>query len=180
LFALLADNAGLFRSDDNGRSWRRLGDVAWADPCALVVCPSDPQRLYIGARERYKDRTLHPGGVFASRDGGATWTRVLEDRFIASLAVNPRNADVIYAGGMDHPYHDEALGCGPLRSRDGGRTWESLNAPELTCTKIASITVDPRQPSRLYVSTSGNGVFVWEEQPSSLSQLRRCFAAAGP
>jgi photosystem II stability/assembly factor-like uncharacterized protein len=163
LFALLDDNAGLFRSDDSGRNWRRLGDFAFADPYALAVCPSDPQRLYIAARERFMNRKLHPGGIFTSRDGGATWMQVLKDRFMASVAVDRRDADVVYAGGMDHPYHDEALGRGLMRSRDGGRTWESLNAPELTCTKIAAITVDPHQPTRLYLSTSGNGVFVREE-----------------
>ena len=164
LFALLDNDAGLFRSDDSGQTWRRLGDLSWADPQALVVCPSDPQRLYVAAREQFgKDRKLHPGGVFASRDGGVTWTRILEDRFIASLAVDPRDADTVYAGGMDHPYHDEALGHGLMRSRDGGRTWQSLNALELACTKIASITVDPHQPTRLYISTSGNGVFARDE-----------------
>ncbi len=99
--------------------------------------------------------------------GGATWTRVLVDRCIQSLAVDPRNADLVYAGGTDHPYHDEPLGRGLMRSRDGGRTWESLNAPELTRAKIASITVDPRQPSRLYVCTSGNGMFVYEDQETA-------------
>ena len=164
LFALLDNNAGLFRSDDSGRNWRRLGDFAWADSQALVVCPSDPQRLYVAAREKFtKARKLDPGGVFASRDGGATWTRVLQDRFIASIAVDPRDADTVYAGGVDHPYHDDALGRGLMRSRDGGRTWQSLNTPELTCTKVASITVDPHQPARLYISTSGNGVFVRDE-----------------
>ncbi|MFA6563315.1 MAG: hypothetical protein WCV00_15505 [Verrucomicrobiia bacterium] len=163
LFALLDDNAGLFRSDDSGRNWRRLGDFMWADPQALVVCPSDPQRLYVAARERFIKNRKHPGGVFTSRDGGATWTRVLEDRFMASVAVDPRDADTVYAGGMDYPYHDEALGRGLMRSRDGGRTWEPLNAPELTCTKIASITVDPHQPARLYICTLGNGVFVRDE-----------------
>jgi len=164
LFALMDDNASLFRSGDSGRNWRRLGgEFAWADPYALVICPSDPERLYVAARERFKNRKLHPGGVFASRDGGATWTRMLEDRFIASVAVDSRDADTVYAGGADHPYHDDALGRGLMRSRDGGRTWESLNAAELTCTKIAAITVDPHQPMRLYLSTSGNGVFVREE-----------------
>ncbi len=165
LFALLDKNAGLFRSDDSGRNWRRHGDLAWSDPHALAVCSSDPQRLYVAARERYvnAERKFYPGGVFASRDGGATWTQVLKDRFMASVAVDPRNADMVYAGGADHPYHDDALGRGLMRSRDAGRTWESLNAPELACTKIASITVDPHQPTRLYLSTSGNGVFVRDE-----------------
>ncbi|MFA5194063.1 MAG: hypothetical protein WC740_25420, partial [Verrucomicrobiia bacterium] len=90
LSVVLDDNAGLFRSDDSGRNWRRLGDSAWADPQALIVCPSDPQRLYVAARERFIKNLKHPGGVFASRDGGATWARVLEDWFIASLAVDPR------------------------------------------------------------------------------------------
>lgn len=165
LFALLDKNGGLFRSADSGQNWRRLGDLAWSDPHALAVCPSDPQRLYVAARERYvnAERKSYPGGLFASRDGGATWTQVLKDRFMASVAVDPRAVDVVYAGGMDHPFHDEALGSGLQRSVDGGRTWQSLNAPGLTCTKIASITLDPHRPGRCYVGTSGNGVFVRDE-----------------
>ncbi len=167
-FALLAAEGGrpggLFRTDDAGGSWRALGDaLAELDAKALVVCPSDPRRIYVAARERYANRKLNPGGVFATRDGGTTWTRVLEDRFIDSLAVDPGNADVVFAGGMDHPYHDEALGSGVRVSRDGGRTWTSLNTPRLTCTKIASLTVDPHNPRRLYAGSSGNGVFVLEE-----------------
>lgn len=165
LFALGKNGTGLFRTEDRGRTWRRLGEFSPSDPQALVVCPSDPQRLYAGTREVYLQaaRKLDPGGVFASRDGGQSWERVLEDRFIASLAVDPRDAETVYAGGTDHPFHDEALGRGLLRSRDGGRTWDALNGAGLTCTKIAGIAIDPHQPSRLYVSTSGNGVFVREE-----------------
>lgn len=165
LFALGAKSTGLFRTDDRGRTWRRLGSFSPFDPQAFVVCPSDPKRLYVGAREAYlhSDRRLDPGGVFVSQDGGVAWDRVLEDRFIASLAVDPADAGMVYAGGTDHPFHDEALGRGLLRSRDGGRTWESLNEPGLTCIKIAGITIDPHHPARVYVSTSGNGVFVREE-----------------
>ena len=63
---------------------------------------------------------------------------------------------------QQRPFHDDALGLGVMRSRDGGRTWESLNTPELTCRKIASLTVDPHRPARLYAGTGGNGVFVLE------------------
>lgn len=168
VYVLLAAGAGapggLFRSEGGGHAWRRLdGGFAPPDPRDLAVCPSDPRRIYVAVRERYLDRKLHPGGVFVSRDGGATWARVLEDRFIDSVAADPKNADVVYAGGMDHPYHDEALGSGVQVSRDGGRTWASLNTPRLTCTKVACLAVDPHDPRRLFAGTSGNGAFVWEK-----------------
>jgi photosystem II stability/assembly factor-like uncharacterized protein len=128
------------------------------------MAPSDPGRLYVAARERrWTDRKTYPGGLFASRDGGDTWEQVLDDPFIEGVAVDPRDASVVYAGGTDHPYHDNALGRGVLRSRDGGRTWESLNTPALTCRKISCLTVDPHRPTRLYAGTGGNGAFVWQE-----------------
>lgn len=163
-FALCGEERGLYRSVDRGTSWRRWGDFAWANPQALAISSADTQRLYVAARESYaKESGLSPGGVFASRDGGLTWARVLEDRFIASLAVDPAQADLVYAGGVDHPYHDEALGRGLLRSRDGGRTWESLNEAGLANTKVASITLDPHRPGRMILGTSGNGIFIREE-----------------
>lgn len=130
----------------------------------LITCPSDPPRLYLAARTKFaSDRKLHKGGVFTSRDGGETWKRVLEDRFITTLAVDSKDAKLLYAGGMDHPYHDEALGSGIQRTRDVGKTWESLNTPALTCTEIASITLDPHHSKRVHVSPPGNGMFLWEE-----------------
>ncbi|NLC57306.1 MAG: hypothetical protein GX774_10750 [Armatimonadetes bacterium] len=167
LFALLAadgkEPGGLYRSDDRAHIWRRVsGEMAWPDAKSLAIAPSDPQRLYVAAREHLRDGKLSPGGVFASRDGGATWERVLDDHFVEAVAVDPNDADLLYAGGNDHPFHDDALGLGVMRSRDGGRTWESLNTPELTCRKIASLTVDPHRPARLYAGTGGNGVFVLE------------------
>lgn len=99
-------------------------------------------------------------GVSTAHDAGARWERILEDRFSAAPAVDPKDTSLLHVGGMDHPYHGEALGSGIQRTRDGGKTWQPLNTPALTCTKIASITVDPHRPRRLYVRTSGNGMFV--------------------
>jgi photosystem II stability/assembly factor-like uncharacterized protein len=168
LFALVREAAdapgGIYRSDDRGLHWRRAsGDASWPDPQALVVCPSDPDRLYLTAREHWsQERGASPGGVFVSRDGGGSWEQVLTDRFIAALAVDPMNADVIYAGGTDHPYHDDAIGSGVMCSRDGGATWSSLNTPSLANHTIDSLTLDPHHPGRLYVGTGGNGVWVAE------------------
>ena len=169
LFALLGEGGGalggLYRTDDRGLSWRLLsGPHSWDDPKALLVAPADPSRLYLAAREHWsQERGTSPGGVFASRDGGLTWTQVLSDKFIQALAVDPGDPDTIYAGGTDHPYHDDAIGLGVLRSRDGGRTWEPLNSPGLANRNIGVLTLDPHDPSRLYAGTGGGGVFVREE-----------------
>lgn len=171
LFALLGegggDLGGVFRSDDCARTWNRVsGTFACPDAKALVVAPSNPQRLYVSTRRRFaSDRRVRPGGVFASCDGGATWRQVLDDPFVQALAVDPRDASLIYAGATDHPFHDDAPGHGVLRSRDGGRTWEPLNSPSLTCRSISSLTIDPHDPSRLIVGTAGNGVFIGSMKP---------------
>ncbi|MHC4230243.1 MAG: WD40/YVTN/BNR-like repeat-containing protein [Planctomycetota bacterium] len=100
------------------------------------------------------------GGLFRSDDGGQAWRMILEDDFVEGLAVDPRNADVVYAGLWDAPYHDECTGDGIVMTRDGGKTWSSINGTGLTCKKVARIVVDPHNPNRLYLGTTGNGVFV--------------------
>ena len=45
-------------------------------------------------------------------------------------------------------------------SRDGGKSWTSLNGTGPTCQQVTSITVDPHDPDRLYLGTGGNSVFV--------------------
>jgi photosystem II stability/assembly factor-like uncharacterized protein len=165
LYALLggstSSGGGVYHSGDGGASWRRTSAAwPWSDAKALAICGTDPRRLYVAAREEGTGGRYYPGGVFASVDGGATWKRVLADRFAWALAVDPRDGDVVYAGCTDHPYHDDAIGSGVLRSRDGGRTWQCLNNGGLTCHNIGCLTVDPFVPDRLYAGTHGNGVFV--------------------
>ena len=159
--------ATVYRSDDGAQTWRRVSrDLRAADVRNFAVAPADPRRLYLTARHYYeRSRGVFAGGVYRSDDGGVTWQHVLEDRFAEGLAVDPRDADVVYAGLTDHPYHDESTGRGILGSRDGGRTWTSLNGNGLTCRHVTTITIDPNQPTRLYLGTGGNGVFVGEVPP---------------
>ena len=156
--------ASLFVTADSGRVWKRVGAaLPTVDVRHLAVAPTDPDRLYLAARQRYLSRRNWPGGIFRSKDGGATWRHVLDDRFAQAVTVDPRNADVVYAGLTDHPYHDRSTGGGVMGSRDGGKTWSSLNGPGLTCTQVVRIVLDPQQPNRVYLCTSGNGAFVAEQ-----------------
>lgn len=157
--------AAVFRTDNVGQTWKQMSrGLMVADVKTFVIAPTDPQRLYLAARDRRVAKTFYKGGVFRSDDAGETWRKILEDDFVQGLAVDPRNADVVYAGLHDHPFHDESTGDGIRITSDGGKTWRSLNGTGLTCRQVVHITIDPHDPDRLYVGTGGNGVFVGRVQ----------------
>jgi photosystem II stability/assembly factor-like uncharacterized protein len=149
----------VYRTEDAGRTWRRASrDLSVADVKRLTLAPSDPQRLYLAARDRYLGGRTYYGGVYRSDNGGTSWRHILTDNFVQGLAVDPRNANVVYAGLTDHPYHDESTGDGVRVTRDGGTTWTVPGDP--TCRHVNCIAVDPQDPDRVYLGTGGNGVFV--------------------
>jgi photosystem II stability/assembly factor-like uncharacterized protein len=160
-WCVLADDGtnpgAVYRSDDAGRTWRPVSrGLAVADVQRLVLAPGDPPRLCLAVRERYMGGRVYPGGVYCSDNGGGTWRHILSDDFVQGLAVDPRDADVIYAGLTDHPYHDESTGDGLRMTRDGGKTWSPLNG--LSSQHVSCITVAPHDPNQLYLGTGGNGV----------------------
>ncbi|MEO8215879.1 MAG: YCF48-related protein [Acidobacteriota bacterium] len=86
---------------------------------------------------------LWGGGVIAvSADGGKTWSRRdagLEEFSVRAMAVDSRNPEVLFVGGL----------TGVYRSRDSGQTWTQISDRE----NVESLAVDPRDDNRLYVGT---------------------------
>ncbi len=143
-WGLFNDNdGGVFRSDDGGRTWRELMGAHGKSIRAMAMAPSDHDTLVIGALD----------GVFRSRDGGATWERISPENHAAienhsslrnfvSVAIDPKNSDVIYAGTRHLPW----------KTTDGGASWHNLKEGILDDSDVFSIIVDPKMPSRVYAS----------------------------
>jgi ligand-binding sensor domain-containing protein len=109
---------------------------------AVAVDPSVPKTLYVVA---------HGGGVFRSKNGGATWLAVnkgLPNRRVFSLLHDPRNRGRLYLGTDQ----------GVFFSDNEGRTWRSLSRA-LERRNIRSVAIDPQDSTNLYVATD-QGVFV--------------------
>jgi photosystem II stability/assembly factor-like uncharacterized protein len=129
---------GLFQSDDNGESFQLVRGL-WDHPsrdnwfgggrdkpglCALVIDPRDSDHLYAD---------ISVGGVFESRDGGASWeprNKGLNACYLPDpypevghdphfLAASPSNPDVLWQ--QNH--------CGVFRSVDGGANWTDISQP---------------------------------------------------
>jgi photosystem II stability/assembly factor-like uncharacterized protein len=106
------------------------------------------------ARELANWRAWSPSHQSAppAKDGGSPFSgrlwREMGPRNIAgrvlSVAVDPRNPDVVWAG---------SAGGGLYRSADFGHTWQQKGGDSLPSLWIGALALDPRNPDVLYMGT---------------------------
>ena len=150
--------AGLFRSDDQGATWRHVeglrGHPSTPDWMpgngglilhTIVPQPADPQRLWVGASSV---------GVFETSDGGETWTArnrgVRQDynpgppaevgSCVHKFALAARTEQTLFQ--QNH--------CGVYRSDDGGRQWTEITN-ELPSEFGFPMVIHPHDPKTIYV-----------------------------
>lgn len=122
LFAATA--AGLFRSDDAGRTWSPAG----VPPLPLLTAVAPSARFAANG-------TLYAGtetGCFRSTDGGGTWRQTLAGGAVYAIVVMPgeEREEAVFVGTQAD---------GILRSEDGGQTWRGANAGLLDLTVLALV-----------------------------------------
>jgi photosystem II stability/assembly factor-like uncharacterized protein len=153
-----AAGGGVFRSDDSGHTWLSAGLFGEAVR-ALAFAPST---LVAG-----RDATLVAGtldGVYRSRDAAKSWERISppddpELRNLDSIAVDPANADAIYAGTFHLPW----------KTTDGGLHWSPIHTGMIDDSDVMSLLADRARPGRVYASAcsgiyrSDSGGAVWQK-----------------
>lgn len=134
---------GVYRTRDGGKTWERVLFVDENTGCsALVMDPSNPRVLFAGMwtieiHTWGRESGGMNGGIFMSRDGGTTWTR-LEGNGLPhppvgkiGLAIARSNPNRIYAQietGDGVPWRDYEPQSGQLwSSADGGRSWQLVS-----------------------------------------------------
>jgi hypothetical protein len=119
---------------------------------SLVVDPTNTQRMWAGSVG---------GGVWRSTDGGRSWTALWERQAtlpVGSLALDPSNPNVIYAGTGEGQFNGDALGGdGIFKSADGGNTWTQLPATDGWDT-VNCIAVCPSNPQVILASKRYGGI----------------------
>ena len=129
--------------------WREIGPYRGGRTRACSGVPSQPNVFYIGAVN---------GGVWKTNDYGRTWTPIFDDQptgSIGAIAVAPSDPNIIYVGsgeGLQRP--DLSVGDGIYKSTDAGKTWTHLGLRDGQ--QIPQITIDPRDPNRLFVAVLGH------------------------
>ena len=98
------------------------------------------------------------GGVFKSRDGGATWRAVFDSADVApvgAIAVGRRDPNDVWVGtGESNPRNDVEEGDGVWHSVDGGKTWHHAGLADAGA--ISGIAIDPRDSRTVVVAVLGH------------------------
>ncbi len=163
--------AGVFRSDDGGRTWEPtnsgLRSVGLPDEeppvghCVHRIArhPERPDTLFM---QKHWD-------VMRSDDGGGTWTEVSGDLptdFGFPIAVHAHEPDTVYVVPItSDSEHYPPEGCLRVyRSRTGGNEWEPLGSglPASNCfvnVLREAMAVDRLDPCGVYFGTTGGQVY---------------------
>ncbi len=134
---------GIYRTIDGGVTWTHVLFVDENTGCSdIAMDPRNPRVLFAGMWQldiKTWGRTSGgPGsGLFVSRDGGVTWTRLagngLPTKPVGKVAVaiapsNPKRVFAMIETGDGLPWEGSATESGQLwRSEDGGHRWTLIN-----------------------------------------------------
>jgi photosystem II stability/assembly factor-like uncharacterized protein len=142
----------LYRSSDSGKTWEVVPGMHGKSIRAMAIAASDHKTIVTGALD----------GVYRSRDGGDSWQKIStssqnEIKNIESIAVDPKNPDIVYAGTWHLAW----------KTDDAGANWHHINKGMIDDSDVFSIIVDSSNPSvvfasacsGIYRSTSGGDLF---------------------
>jgi photosystem II stability/assembly factor-like uncharacterized protein len=177
--------AGVFRSDDAGRSWRpinrglRSGSIPDADAevghCVhrLAIHPSRPEVLYM---QKHWD-------VMRSVDAGESWHEIsgnLPTDFGFAIDVHAHEPETVYVVPIksDSEHFPPEGKLRVYRSRTGGNDWEALTdgLPQGNCYVNVlrdAMAVDSLDSCGIYFGTTGGQVYASPDEGDSWDAIVR-------
>ena len=180
---------GVYRSDDAGRTWKKMGLEKSEHIAKIVLDPRNSDVVYVAAQgPLWADGGER--GLYKTTDGGKTWNPILapsERTGVSDVVLDPRNPDLLIAATWQRRRHVWTLiDGGPesalQRSTDGGKTWRKVTSgvPSTTLGRIG-LAVSPASPDVIYATIEAangeGGIFrsadngaTWEKRSSYTAQ----------
>ncbi|MFT5437579.1 MAG: photosystem II stability/assembly factor-like uncharacterized protein, partial [Ulvibacter sp.] len=141
------DGSALWKSTDSGESWEEISKNKGfpTDTLGIIgvtVSPVNSDRVWAIVENKEK------GGVYRSDDGGDTWKNINSERklrqrawYYTRIYADPQDEDIVYV--LNVRYH---------KSTDGGKTYETFNAPH---GDHHDLWIAPEDPNRMVIGDDG-------------------------
>src|SRR5262245_26348575 len=134
------NGGGVFISQDEGANWSMLEGMRGRSVRNMAQSVKSPNVLVAAARN----------GVYYTNDRGKTWERITpandpELNGFHSVAIDPRDADIIYVGTHHLPW----------KTTDAGKTWKLAGSKErgmIDDSDIFAIHIDESNPDTVLMS----------------------------
>ena len=179
----IAYGNGVYKSTDAGKTWKHLGLENTKQIGRIIVDPKNPNTVFVAALGNAymanPDR-----GIYRSRDGGATWQKVLfknDDVGAIDLSFDPVDSKVVYATLWNvrrPPWFIYAPANGPgagiFKSTDGGTTWVEISTGiPVEGRGHIGIAVAASNRNRIYavVDAKDGGVFLSNDAGATWTRL---------
>lgn len=152
---------GVYKSNDGGFTWRNVGLTDTRHIGAIAIHPENPDIVYVAALGHAWGPNAERG-VFRTRDGGASWQKVLfksEDAGAVDITMDPHHPEILYATIWQTRRYPHALVSGGeesglWRSTDGGDSWEDISRakglPQLGIYGKLGVAASPAQAGRVW------------------------------
>jgi len=168
---------GIFKSTDDGKSWKNMGLKNSEHISEIIVHPTNSDVVWVAAQGPLWSKGGERG-LFKTLNGGITWKQVLGNKEwtgVTDIMLDPRDPNVIYAATWDrHRTVAALMGGGPgtaiYRSDNGGDSWNILSvglpnnpdsnndgivnnddSPIINMGKIG-LAISPQQPDVIYAA----------------------------
>ncbi|HZX82418.1 MAG TPA: hypothetical protein VFF19_02550 [Reyranella sp.] len=158
---------GIYKSTDAGRSWKHIGLRNSKFIGRICIHPQNPDLVYVAVLGDIFGPNSERG-VYRSKDGGATWERVLYRSDVAGtidLTMDPNNPRLLFASMWEAKRNfwnisSGGPGSGLFRSTDGGDSWEEISTkPGLPTGMLGKIgvSISPARSGRVWALVEAEG-----------------------
>lgn len=168
LYLSTADSGKVYISRDSGKTWKETG-IEPLTKKTKNTSPDDAKEkmkctvweLVLDPKSPKDSRTIYAAsnaGIFKTEDGGKTWKECsdgLESSDVLTLAINPQNTKILYAGNNPKNKKKNNKSLGLYKTEDGGKTWKRLASDKLGA--VRSISICANTPDTVYVVANKPG-----------------------
>lgn len=169
VFYFGAVGGGVWKTNDAGRVWSPIFDSQpVASIGAIAVAPANPNIIYVGTGESdMRSDITYGNGIYKSSDAGRTWTflGLRDTRQIGRILIDPKDPNILFVAALGHAYGANKE-RGVFRSRDGGKTWQSVLFKDEN-TGAIDLASDPRNPQIIYAALWQTRRPPWSVYPPS-------------
>lgn len=131
--------------------WRNIGPAKTSGRVIdIAVNPKNSSVYYIASAY---------GGVWKTENAGTTFSPIFDSygtQSIGSLAIHPNNPNIIWVGtGENNNQRSVGYGNGLYYSEDAGKSFTKIKGIFENSQSIAKITINPSNPSEIWVAAYG-------------------------